>query len=162
MPSAADKRAQFRKLHEDGCFVIPNPWDVGSARLLQGLGFKALASTSSGMAWSMGLTDYDVSLDEVVSHLSKLSAATDLPLNADFENGFADEPEGVAANVRKALAAGVAGLSIEDTPAGPASRSMRPSKRSSGSRPRAPRSTRMGPAPCWSGGPKVCCSGTWM
>ena len=115
MPSAAEKRAQFRKLHHDGCFVIPNPWDAGSARLLQGLGFKALASTSSGMAWSLGLTDYDVSLDEVVSHLTELSAATDLPLNADFENGFADEPERVAANVRKALAAGVAGLSIEDT-----------------------------------------------
>ena len=115
MPSAADKRAQFRKLHEDGCFVIPNPWDAGSARLLQGLGFKALASTSSGMAWSLGLADYDVSLDEVVLHLTKLSAATDLPLNADFENGFADEPERVAANVRKALATGVAGLSIEDT-----------------------------------------------
>src|SRR6478736_3953962 len=82
MSSAADKRAQFRKLHEDGCFVIPNPWDAGSARLLQGLGFKALASTSSGMAWSMGLTDYDVSLDEVVSHLTKLSAATDLRLKA--------------------------------------------------------------------------------
>jgi 2-methylisocitrate lyase-like PEP mutase family enzyme len=83
--------------------------------VLQGLGFKALASTSSGMAWSMGLTDYEVALDDVLPHLAMLSAATDLPINADFENGFADEPEGVAENVRKALAAGVAGLSIEDT-----------------------------------------------
>jgi methylisocitrate lyase len=115
MPTPAERRAEFRRLHESGCFVIPNPWDAGSARLMQALGFKALASTSSGMAWSMGLTDYDVALDEALSHLAMLSAAADLPLNADFENGFADEPEGVAANVKKALDAGVAGLSIEDT-----------------------------------------------
>ena len=115
MPSAAEKRAAFRRLHESGCFALPNPWDVGSARLLQGLGFKALASTSSGMAWSKGLTDYEVSLEEALEHLAVLGAASDLPLNADFENGFADDPEGVAANVRQALSAGVAGLSIEDT-----------------------------------------------
>ena len=115
MPSAAEKRVAFAKLHESGCFVLPNPWDAGSAKILQGLGFKALASTSSGMAWSMGFTDYDISLENVLAHIRLLSAATDLPLNADFENGFADEPEGVAANVKAALAAGVAGLSIEDT-----------------------------------------------
>jgi 2-methylisocitrate lyase-like PEP mutase family enzyme len=112
MPSAADKRAQFRKLHEGGCFVIPNPWDAGSARFLQGLGFKALATTSSGFAWSLAHPDGAVSLDEVVSHLTKLSAATDLPLNADFENGFADRN---ARRERGTLAAGVARLSIEDT-----------------------------------------------
>jgi methylisocitrate lyase len=105
----------FRELHASGCFVIPNPWDAGSARMLQGLGFKALASTSSGMAWSMGLTDYEVELEPVLAHLASLNGASDLPLNADFENGFADEPQGVAQNVTRALAAGVAGLSIEDT-----------------------------------------------
>src|SRR5687768_10988372 len=106
MPTSAEKRARFRALHEEGCFVIPNPWDAGSARLLQGLGFKALASTSSGMAWSKGLVDYEVPLEDALEHLAMLSAATDLPVNADFENGFADEPEGVAENVRRALAAG--------------------------------------------------------
>lgn len=115
MPTPSEKRATFRALHESGCFVIPNPWDAGSAKLLQSLGFKAVASTSSGMAWSLGGTDYDVELEPVLAHLAMLSAATDLPLNADFENGFADDPEGVAANVRRALDAGVAGLSIEDT-----------------------------------------------
>ena len=115
MPTAAEKRATFRKLHETGCFVLPNPWDAGSARILQGLGFKAIASTSAGMAWSMGLVDYEVSVDDAVAHVGVLSAASDLPLNADFENGFADEPQGVAENVRRALEAGVAGLSIEDT-----------------------------------------------
>ena len=99
MPTAAEKRAEFRRLHERGCFVIPNPWDAGSARMLQGLGFKALASTSSGMAWSMGVTDYEVELEPVLAHLATLCAASDLPLNADFENGFADEPQGVAQDV---------------------------------------------------------------
>jgi 2-methylisocitrate lyase-like PEP mutase family enzyme len=115
MPTPAEKRAEFRRLHESGCFVIPNPWDAGSARILQGLGFQALASTSSGMAWSKGLTDYEVELGDVLDHLTMLCAATDLPLNADFENGFADDPEGVGGNVARALEAGVAGLSIEDT-----------------------------------------------
>jgi 2-methylisocitrate lyase-like PEP mutase family enzyme len=115
MPTPAEKRAAFRRLHESGCWVLPNPWDVGSARLLQGLGFKAVASTSSGMAWSKGLTDYQVELEPVLAHLAELNAAVDLPLNADFENGFADDPAGVAENVRRALDAGVAGLSIEDT-----------------------------------------------
>jgi methylisocitrate lyase len=110
-----DKRAAFRALHESGCFVIPNPWDVGSAIALQGLGFKALASTSSGMAWSMGHSDNSVARDEVLVHLEAVAGAVDIPLNADFEGGFAVAPEEVAANVRLAAATGIAGLSIEDS-----------------------------------------------
>lgn len=113
--SVADKRATFRKLHESGCFVIPNPWDAGSAVLLQSLGFKALASSSAGMAWSMAKPDNKVERDDVLAHLRALTSVTDIPLNADFENGFADDPDGVAANVTKAVEAGVAGLSIEDS-----------------------------------------------
>ena len=110
----AQKIAAFRALHERGCFLLPNPWDAGSARYLQALGFKALASTSAGFAWTMGRNDYGLKVDEVVDHLAALCRVTDIPLNADFEGGFAVEPEGVAANVKKAVAAGVAGLSIED------------------------------------------------
>jgi 2-methylisocitrate lyase-like PEP mutase family enzyme len=112
--SAADKRARFRELHESGCFVIPNPWDAGSAILLEHLGFKALATTSAGMAWSLGRPDGAVGLDEVLIHLTTLAHATDLPLNADFENGFADTPDEVARNVALAVDTGIAGLSIED------------------------------------------------
>jgi 2-methylisocitrate lyase-like PEP mutase family enzyme len=112
--TVADKRAAFRALHETGCFVLPNPWDAGSARMLQHMGFAALASTSAGYAWSMGHPDYAVTCDGVVEHLTALCAAVDLPVNADFESGFAAEPEGVAANVVRAMQAGVAGLSIED------------------------------------------------
>ena len=119
MPASThDKREAFRALHQAGCFVLPNPWDIGSAKVLQHLGFKALATTSAGMAWSMGRADGDVSLDEVLLHLSSLAHATDLPLNADFENGFADAPEEVARNVALAVDAGVCGLSIEDFPGG--------------------------------------------
>ncbi len=115
MPASAhDKRAAFRRLHQEGCFVLPNPWDVGSARVLQHLGFKALATTSAGMAWSMGRADGAVSLDEALLHLSSLAHATDLPLNADFENAFADTPDDVARNVALAVDTGVAGLSVED------------------------------------------------
>lgn len=113
--STAQKRADFRKLHESGCFVLPNPWDVGSAQLLQGMGFKALASTSSGMAWSIGHSDNNVTRDYVLAHLKTLCAATDLPVNADFEAGFAHDPAGVAANVALGVDTGVAGLSIEDS-----------------------------------------------
>jgi 2-methylisocitrate lyase-like PEP mutase family enzyme len=113
-PSTADKRSAFRKLHESGCFVIPNPWSVGTARYLQGLGFSALATTSSGHAHSEGYADGDQSMDEVLAHYRELAAATDIPLNADFENGFAHEPEAVAANVARCIETGVAGLSIED------------------------------------------------
>jgi 2-methylisocitrate lyase-like PEP mutase family enzyme len=108
------KRATFRALHQQGCFVLPNPWDVGGIRRLEKLGFKALASTSAGAAWSLGRNDGELSLDEVLGHLRLLCRATELPVNADFEAGFADEPEGVAANVALALETGVAGLSIED------------------------------------------------
>jgi 2-methylisocitrate lyase-like PEP mutase family enzyme len=110
----AAKRAAFRTLHEDGHFVIPNPWDIGSARRLKKLGFKALASTSAGYAWTLGRQDGELTRDEVLDHLRALCAATDLPVNADFEAGFADEPEEVAANVGLAVETGVAGLSIED------------------------------------------------
>src|ERR1700691_2965993 len=115
-PSTADKRKTFRKLHEAGCFVIPNPWNVGSARYLQGLGFKALATTSSGHAHSQGYADGAQSIDDVLAHYRELAEATDVPLNADFENGFADDPDGVAENVTRCIATGVAGLSIEDSP----------------------------------------------
>lgn len=114
----AEKRAAFRALHQGGCFVLPNPWDVGSARLLQHMGFKALASTSSGYAWTTGRPDNKVALDDVLEHLTMISAAVDLPINADFESGFANDPEGVAENVARGVETGVAGLSIEDRPVG--------------------------------------------
>jgi len=109
------KRETFRKLHASGCFVIPNPWDRGSARYLQSLGFKALATTSSGFAWSRGRTDNGVSLDDVLQHMEDLAASVEVPVNADFEGGFAVDPADVATNVRRAVATGVAGLSIEDS-----------------------------------------------
>lgn len=114
MLSIADKRRHFRSLHESDCFVIPNPWDVGSARYLAHLGFKALASTSAGFAFSQGYPDRAVPLDRVLAHLREIVVATDLPVNADFERGYADTPEGVAENVRFCVETGVAGLSIED------------------------------------------------
>ncbi len=113
--STADKRATFRKMHQSGCFVLPNPFDVGSARALQRLGFKAIASTSAGFAWTIGKADNRVTVDEVCDHLSALCAAVDLPVNADFEGGFAHEAEKVAANVARGVKTGVAGLSIEDS-----------------------------------------------
>lgn len=113
--TVAQKRADFRALHEQGCFVIPNPWDTGSARYLEGLGFKALATTSSGFAWSQGHADGALSRDAILDHLRELVAATDLPVNADFENGFAADAQGVAESVRLAVETGVAGLSIEDS-----------------------------------------------
>jgi 2-methylisocitrate lyase-like PEP mutase family enzyme len=113
--TAKDKRATFQKMHEAGCFVLPNPWDVGSALALQHLGFKAIASTSAGLAWAIGKADYHITLDDVCDHLTALCAAVDLPVNADFEGGFAHEPEQVAANVTRAVKTGIAGLSIEDS-----------------------------------------------
>ena len=114
-PSVADKRRTFRTLHQSGCWMIPNPWDVGSARYLQGLGFKALASTSSGFAWSVAQADTAVDVDTVLAHLKEICDATDVPVNADFEGGYADDPAGVAKNVTRCCATGVAGLSIEDS-----------------------------------------------
>lgn len=120
MPATvAEKRAEFRRLHESGCFVIPNPWDVGSAIMLQQLGFKALASTSAGMAWAMGRPDNGVTRDDVLAHLRALVDATDLPVNADYENAFADDPEGVAANIAAAADTGIAGVSVEDSTGNP-------------------------------------------
>jgi 2-methylisocitrate lyase-like PEP mutase family enzyme len=115
-PTIADKRKAFRQLHEAGCFVIPNPWTIGTARYLQGLGFKALATTSSGHAHAEGFPDGGQTRDDVLAHFREMAAATDVPLNADFENGFADDPDGVAENVARCIATGVAGLSIEDSP----------------------------------------------
>ena len=118
--TTADKRAAFRKMHEAGCFVLPNPYDVGSAKALQHLGFKAIASTSAGFAWTIGKADNRVSVEDVLQHLTALCGAVDLPVNADFEGGFAHEPEKVAANVARAAKTGVAGLSIEDSTGDPA------------------------------------------
>jgi 2-methylisocitrate lyase-like PEP mutase family enzyme len=114
-PSVADKRRTFRKLHEGGCFLIPNPWDLGSARYLQSLGFKALATTSSGSAWAQARSDGGLSRDRVLAHLEQMVAGTDVPINADFENGFAADSTGVRESVRLAVQTGVAGLSIEDS-----------------------------------------------
>ena len=114
MLTPADKRAAFRKLHESGCFIIPNPFDVGSAKALQHLGFKALASTSAGFAWTLGKADNRVTVDDVCDHLTAICAAVDIPVNADFEDGFAHEPDKVGVNVARAVKTGVAGLSIED------------------------------------------------
>jgi methylisocitrate lyase len=111
----SDRVRVFRQLHESGCFVIPNPWNVGSARLLAQMGFKALATTSSGLAWSLGRRDNHVPLDEVLGHLRAISGSVGVPVNADFEGGFASEPEGVGTNVAKAVQTGIAGLSIEDS-----------------------------------------------
>ncbi len=107
--------AEFRRLHRAGCFVLPNPWDIGTALYLQHLGFQALATTSAGFAFSRGKPDGGVPRDEMLLHIAEVVAATPLPVNADFLNGFADEPEAVAANVDRCIATGVAGLSIEDS-----------------------------------------------
>jgi 2-methylisocitrate lyase-like PEP mutase family enzyme len=113
--TAAEKRAAFRALHASGCFILPNPWNAGSARYLQSLGFKAVATTSSGFSWSVGRADNTVSRDVALAYLRDIVGATDLPVNADFENGFGDDPAGVAESVKLAVATGVAGLSIEDS-----------------------------------------------
>jgi 2-methylisocitrate lyase-like PEP mutase family enzyme len=120
---APDRCRRFRQLHQSGCFVIPNPWDLGSARLLARLGFPALATTSSGFAWSLGRRDNHVSLEEALAHFRSIARSVDLPVNGDFEGGFAVEPEQVGANVLQATATGVAGLSIEDS-TGDASRPL--------------------------------------
>jgi 2-methylisocitrate lyase-like PEP mutase family enzyme len=110
-------RADFRRLHESGCFIIPNPWDIGSAMYLQHLGFKAIATTSSGFAFTRGRPDgrEAVPLDVTLAHFAELASAVDIPVNADFQDGYAEDPEGVAENVRRCVETGVAGISIEDT-----------------------------------------------
>ena len=125
MPTIAEKRRTFRQLHESGCFVIPNPWDAGTTRYLQHLGFKALATTSSGAAFSMGLPDQDWALtrDPMLAHIRMIVEASDLPVNADFESGYADDAAHIGENVRLCVETGVAGLSIEDS-TGDASRPL--------------------------------------
>ncbi|HET9332301.1 MAG TPA: isocitrate lyase/phosphoenolpyruvate mutase family protein [Gemmatimonadota bacterium] len=115
MTTASERVTEFRRLHEHGCFVIPNPWDVGSARVLAGLGFPALATTSSGHAWSTGRQDNHVPLDEALVHFRIIAASVEVPVNGDFEGGFAAAPADVRRNVAAAAATGVAGLSIEDS-----------------------------------------------
>jgi 2-methylisocitrate lyase-like PEP mutase family enzyme len=112
---STDRYDVFRSLHQSGCFVIPNPWDVGSARFLGELGFKSLATTSSGFAWTLGRSDNRVTLEEALAHIRAVAEAVDVPVNADFEGGFAVEPAGVARNVARAINTGVAGISIEDS-----------------------------------------------
>src|SRR5437879_1568092 len=114
MATIAERRQIFRQLHESGCFAIPNPWDIGSARYLQHLGFKAIATTSAGFAFSRGLPDGAVKRDDMLAHIRELVDATDIPVNADFENGYADDPNWCAENARLCAETGVAGLSIED------------------------------------------------
>ena len=115
MSSHESRVDEFHRLHASGCFVMPNPWDVGSARVLEQLGFEALATTSAGLAWSLGRGDAQVTLDAVLEHLRLVADAVDVPVNADFRDGYAVEPEGVAANVTMAVGTGIAGLSIEDS-----------------------------------------------
>jgi 2-methylisocitrate lyase-like PEP mutase family enzyme len=119
-PSVADKRREFHRLHHSGCFVIPNPWDVGSALYLQSLGFKALATTSAGFAWSQGYADGSVPRPVMLEHLRQIVDATDVPVNADFGSGFAHTAEQLEESVRLAVETGVAGFSIEDSTADPA------------------------------------------
>lgn len=109
------RAAEFRRLHSSGCFVIPNPWDVGTARVLEQLGFKALATTSSGMAWTLGRPDAHATLDQTLDHLRAIAASVSVPVSADFEGGYAVRPGEVAANVKLATETGIAGLSIEDS-----------------------------------------------
>ncbi len=117
---AQDRIAEFHRLHASGCFVMPNPWDAGSARALELMGFPALATTSAGMAWARGKTDTQVALPDVLDHLREVTAAVAVPVNADFEGGHAVDPEGLAENVALAVATGIAGLSIEDSSGEPA------------------------------------------
>jgi len=114
MPTVSEKRKEFRRLHESGCFVIPNPWDIGTTRYLENSGFKALATTSAGFAWSRGFGDGAVPRDMMLAHIAEISGAANVPVNADFEGGYAHEPAGVAESVRLCCETGVSGLSIED------------------------------------------------
>src|SRR3954471_11802716 len=113
MRSIAERRHSFRDLHEHGCFVLPNPWDIGSAKYLESLGFKAVATTSAGFAFSRGLPDGAVGRDLMLAHIREMVEGTELPVNADFENGYSDDANTAAENVRLCVEAGVAGVSIE-------------------------------------------------
>ena len=114
-----DRVTAFHELHSSGCFVMPNPWDVGSARALEGLGFPALATTSAGLAWTLGRPDTETTLEEVLAHLRAVAGAVRVPVNADFEDGYAVDPDQVGANVRLAAQTGIAGLSVEDSSGDP-------------------------------------------
>jgi 2-methylisocitrate lyase-like PEP mutase family enzyme len=114
MTDIASRRARFRALHESGCFMLPNPWDIGSAKRLEAMGFAAIASSSAAVAWALGKEDYQLSAEDVIAHLAILVGATSLPVNGDFETGFSDDPALIADNVGRAVAVGVAALSIED------------------------------------------------
>jgi 2-methylisocitrate lyase-like PEP mutase family enzyme len=120
MTAPTPKREAFRQLHETGCFVIPNPWDVGTARYLAQLGFKALATTSSGFAWSRGCPDNRISVDDTLQHFEEVARSVEVPVNGDFESGFAIDPAEVLTNMRRAVATGIAGVSIEDSSGDPA------------------------------------------
>jgi 2-methylisocitrate lyase-like PEP mutase family enzyme len=153
--TATEKRAAFRTLHESGSFMLPNPWDVGSARYLASLGFQAIATTSSGFAWSTGRADNGVTREIILAHLREMVAATDLPVNADFENGFGAGPADVAASVRLAVETGVAGLSIEDSTGDAASPLFRSMSQSSGSKRHGGQSTRAAVTRYWSAVRKI-------
>ena len=120
MSGSADRVEEFRRLHAEGCFVMPNPWDIGSARVLEQLGFQALATTSAGLAWTLGRPDAGVSLEQTLEHLRAIATAVTVPVNADFRDGYATDPDGVYANVSAAVGTGIAGLSIEDSTGDPA------------------------------------------
>jgi 2-methylisocitrate lyase-like PEP mutase family enzyme len=115
METTSERHKKFRQLHQRGCFALPNPWDIGTVRYLQHLGFKALATTSAGFAFSRGLPDGSVGLDDMLAHILEIVEATDLPVNADFENGYADDAGDVKKNVQRCIETGVSGISIEDT-----------------------------------------------
>src|SRR5258705_7986149 len=115
MPDLDPRVTTFRRLHESGCFVIPNPWDVGSARILEQLGFSALATTSAGLAWTLGRPDNTVAIGEALAHYAAVANMVKVPVHADFERGFTPDPDDVAANVARACDTGIAGLSIEDS-----------------------------------------------
>ncbi len=155
-PSVADRRRTFRELHAAGCFVIPNPWDPGTARYLASLGFKALATTSSGFAWTRARPDNGITREAALAHLADMVAATDLPVNADFEGGFAADAAGVAESVRLAVETGVAGLSIEDSTGDPAKplHELRHRRRADARGAPRDRRTRVATR-CSSGGPSV-------
>ena len=119
MTSQREKVEAFRRLHAEGCFVMPNPWDAGTAVALEQMGFKALATTSAGHAWSLARSDNGVRRDEALEHLRQIADSVDVPVNADFEHGFARDPDGVAVYVQLAAATGIAGLSIEDSTGDP-------------------------------------------
>jgi 2-methylisocitrate lyase-like PEP mutase family enzyme len=119
MTVQGDRVDEFHRLHESGCFVMPNPWDVGTARILAQFGFPALATTSAGFAWTAGCADNSVTLDQALAHLRSIAAAVELPVNADFQGGYATDPDQVEANVTLAVTTGIAGLSIEDSTGDP-------------------------------------------